>query len=117
VSLKYCLLGVTLIELHIDGYNCFCSEFSVHSRGVCRCQSLTNSHHVLVWAIYHLPNSSYTNDSELWKLINVAAEMDSDFSHLLITSDFTLQSFDWILRSAPGSDLFQQVTSSTRLYN
>ena len=38
------------------------------------------------------------------KLINVAAEMDSDSSHLLITGDFNLQSFDWILWSVPGSD-------------
>jgi len=24
-----------LTELHIDGYDCFCSDFTVHSRGVC----------------------------------------------------------------------------------
>jgi len=40
----------------------------------------------------------------LWKLINVAAETDSDSSHPLITGVFNLQSIDWILWSAPGSD-------------
>ena len=86
------MCGVTLTEFHIDGYDCFCSEFAVHSRGVCGCQSSANSHHVLVGAIYLLTNSSYTNNSELWKLINVAAETDSDSSYLLNTGDFNLQS-------------------------
>ena len=112
---KNCLYGVTLAEFHIDGYDCFCSEFADHRRGVCifirstfhaqrheqlsdiqfqECLfctlSLTNSDSVLVWVAYCSPNSSDANDSVLWQLINDTAEIASGSSHLLITVDFNL---------------------------
>jgi len=32
---KNCLYGISKVELHIEGYDCFCSEFNHHNRGVC----------------------------------------------------------------------------------
>ena len=91
---KNYLFCVTLIELHINGYDCFCYESAVH---MYNSVSLAHSHRIFIYL--------YTNDSKLWKLINVAAEMDSDSPHLLITGDFNnLQSIGCISWSAPGSN-------------
>jgi len=124
----------------------FCPDFTVHSRGIyirsdlhaqkheqlsyaqfheylfCSV-SLPSLQHVLVRVVYQSPNSSETNDLELWRFINAAAETALDSSHL-ITGDF-----NWSSWSAPGKDspagsllealddgfLFQYVISPTRL--
>jgi len=93
---KNCLFDVALSELHIDGYDCFCSEFGVHNRGVCiyvrsilhaqkhqqfndvefhECLfctvSLASSDRVLIGVVYRSPNSGEANDvgnSSGWQL-------------------------------------------------
>ena len=32
---KHCIYSVTAVELQISGYDCFCSDFSHHVRGIC----------------------------------------------------------------------------------
>ena len=32
---KNCVYGISMSEIYIEGYDCFCSEFNHHDRGVC----------------------------------------------------------------------------------
>ena len=116
-------------EIYIEGYDCFCSEFNHHDRGVCIyirdnlnshkldlssnnqfnenifCSlSLSNSDDMIIGVVYRSPNSSEYNDSNLRDLFQKANENVSNHSHLLITGDFNLPHINWNSWDVPNWD-------------
>ena len=88
---KNCVYGISMSEIYIEGYDCFCSEFNYHDRGVCIyirdnlnshkldlssnnqfneyifcLLSLSDSDDIIIGVVYRSPNSSEYNDSNFY---------------------------------------------------
>ena len=115
---KHCVNEVSIVNLHIDSYNCHCSSFSHSNHGVCMYMksnlnvyrledlcanefqeslwysvSLPNSDNVTVGIVYHSPNSAADNNNKLFNLIKDATRVYS--SNLIIIGDFNFLNIDW----------------------
>jgi len=120
---KNCLYGISMVGLHIEGYDCFSFQFNHHNGGVCiyirtslnaqklncscniQCRecifcslSLLHSDNIIVGLVYRSPNSNESNDSNLWDLFKEIIDVFGN-SCLLIIGDFNL--YTW---TAPNWD-------------
>ena len=129
-----------MVGFHIEGYDCFCSEFQRHHRGVCiyvrsilsaqklncfsnsqfkECMfcslSLLHSANMIIGIAYRSPNNSESSNFNLWDLFNKVSNIAYSKSHLLITSDFNFLNINWNSWSAPnwdsGANLFLEALS------
>ena len=102
-----------MVEFHMEGYDCFCSEFQHYHRGVHVCiyvrsilsaqnlncfslnkefifclLSLHHSGNMIIGIVFISPNNSESSDSNLWDLFKEIFDIAFSKSHLLITGDF-----------------------------
>ena len=134
-----------MVEFHIEGYDCFCSEFQSHHRGFCiyvrsilsaqklncfsnsqfkECifcsLSLLHSVNMIIGIVYRSPNNSESSDSNLWDLFKKVSDIAFSKSHLLITGDFNFPNINWNSWSAPnwdsGANLFLEALDDAFLF-
>ena len=116
---KNCLYNVLMVEFHIEGYDCFCSEFQHHHRDICiyvrsvlsaqklncfsnsqfkeciLCSlSLLHSVNIIIGTVYRSPNNSESSDSNLWSLFKKVSDIAFSKSYLLITGEFSKYYFE-----------------------